>query len=374
MKSFFGKWTGLLGLLFLVVSCNSKDSYIPDPVGSYARGADCSWLTEQEQDGVLFADSLGRETECMRLMRNYGINAVRLRVWVNHATGWCNKEDVLVKAKRAHDLKLRIMIDFHYSDYFADPSTQTKPTAWQNYTLDQLCKAVADHTTDVLNALSAQGITPEWVQVGNETTNGMLWPTGQLWSADGDMPDGWKNYALLERAGYDAIKAVFPDTKVVVHIDNAYKNNNWFYQRLLQNGGRFDIIGLSHYPMKYEWSGLSWQEMNAAAIRNMALLHSEFNVPVMLAEIGTLGTSAQENTAAQVMSGLLTELKKNEWFAGVFYWEPQIFNDWRPKEYIPAGWSAYDMGAFKALKVRLSDSETRIYGTPNAAFCVMAKP
>ena len=275
----------------IFIACNpvgstSGPSYVPDPAGSYARGADCSWLTEQERDGVLFADTAGTPKECMLLMRDCGLNAIRLRVWVNHSTGWCNKEDVLIKARRAHELKLRLMIDFHYSDNFADPGTQTTPAAWQSYDMDQLKQAVADHTTDVLNALAAEGITPEWVQVGNETRNGMLWPSGKLWDENGEIEGGWARYASLERAGYDAVKSVFPETTVIVHIDNAYQDNTWFYRNLNANGGKFDMIGLSHYPMMKEWSGKTWLEMNSLAVANMKLLHDEFGCPIMMAEIG----------------------------------------------------------------------------------------
>ncbi len=349
-------------ILALCVACNREEPYQPDPVGSFARGADCSWLTEQENDGVLFYDSLGKATECMLLMRSYGINAIRLRVWVNHSTGWCNKQDVLVKARRANELKLRLMIDFHYSDYFADPSNQTTPAAWQSYDLDHLKTAVANHTTDVLQSLADEGVKPEWIQIGNETRNGMLWPTGQLWDENGDIDGGWSRYAALEKTGYDAAKAVFPEAKVVVHLDNAYQDNRWFFRNLKSNGGAFDIIGLSHYPMKKEWSGKSSAEMNSLAAQQMLALNTEFQCPVMLAEVGTLGAPQYEAQAEQVIDELLTMIRPYSWFCGAFYWEPQVYDNWRPKEYKLAGWAAYDMGAFTST------------GSPNAAFIYMAKP
>ncbi len=340
----------LLMTLILVALCACKehksdvDPYIPAPVGSYAKGADCSWLTEQEQDNVLFYNAEGKATECMRLMRDSGMNSVRLRVFVNHSTGWCNAPDVLVKAKRAADLKLRVMIDFHYSDYFADPSKQNTPQAWKNCTVDQLCDSVAQHTTSVLQQLKQIGVTPEWVQVGNETRNGMLWPLGQLWTSQGDTPNGWTNYARMTAVGYDAVKSVFPNAQVIVHVDNAYENNNWFYRKLKQNGGKFDIIGLSHYPMMRAWSGKDWPEMNKLAEQNIKLLHGEFNCPIMLCEIGTL--AANVPSATQVMTDIRKRLDSLDYFAGIFYWEPQVFNNWKPAEYEKDGWAAYNMGAF----------------------------
>ncbi|MBQ0137228.1 MAG: glycosyl hydrolase 53 family protein [Bacteroidales bacterium] len=340
----------LLITLVLVSLCACKtttadvDPYIPAPVGSYAKGADCSWLTEQEQDNVLFYNAEGKAVEGMRLMRDYGMNSVRLRVFVNHKTGWCNKQDVLVKAKRAAALKLRVMIDFHYSDYFADPGKQNMPEAWKTCTIDQLCDSISSHTTEVLQMLQQAGVTPEWVQVGNETRNGMLWPIGQLWTSQGDTPNGWKNYARMTLTGYNAVKSIFPNAQVIVHIDNAYENNNWFFRKLKQNGGKFDMIGLSHYPMMYDWSKKYWPEMNELAEQNIKLLHGEFGCPVMLCEIGTL--SANVPGAKQVMTDIRTRLDSLDYFAGIFYWEPQVYGGWKPAEYKQDGWEAYNMGAF----------------------------
>ena len=335
----------LFSLLLLLSACNQPLDDYPEPIiGSYAYGADCSWITEQEADGVLFYDTLGPATDGMRVMREVGMNSVRLRVWVNHTTGWCNKEDVIIKAKRAAALKLRVMIDFHYSDFFADPSRQNIPVDWADYDLAQMKQAVANHTTDVLSTLKAEGVTPEWIQVGNETRNGMLWPMGQLWNNNGDLPNGWKNYAALTTAGYDACKAIFPDASVIVHIDNAYENNNWFFRKLKQNGGKFDMIGLSHYPMMKQWSGKDWNEMNELAAANIRLLHSEFHCPIMVVEIGTMAASVSK--AAEVIADFRQRVDTLDYMKGIFYWEPQVYNNWRPKEYIELGWGAYNMGAF----------------------------
>ena len=150
---------------------------------SFASGADVSWCTEMEADGKIFYNENGQETEMMTLLKQLGMNAVRLRVWVNPENEygpWCDKADVLNKARRAHAQGLAIMIDFHYSDKFTDPSNQVKPIAWNGLTMEQLKKAVADHTTDVLSALKAEGITPLWVQVGNETRPGMIFNEGKI--------------------------------------------------------------------------------------------------------------------------------------------------------------------------------------------------
>ncbi len=332
-------------LAFGLVACGCEnkieDDYTPSPVGSFAHGADLGWLTEQEADGVLFYNNDGEAQECMALCRDHGMDAVRLRVWVNHSTGWCNKEDVLVKARRAADLRLRVMIDFHYSDFFADPGKQNIPTAWQDYDFDQMKEAVVAHTQDVLSALKAEGVTPEWVQVGNETRNGMLWPMGQLWNTNGDIEGGWGRYAALTTAGYDAVKAIFPEAVVIVHIDNAWENNNWFFRKLKANGGKFDMIALSHYPMSY--TDKTWKRVNELALANMKLLYSEFKCKIMIAEVGT---KAKNSAATECMTEFMNTIAAHEACAGVFYWEPQVYNNWKPAEYNTLGWGAYDMGAF----------------------------
>ena len=139
-------------------------------MSGFAKGADVSWLTEMEQDGVKFYNQNGKAEECMWLLRDLGTNAIRLRVWVNPEGGWCGKDDVIAKASRAQALGYRLMIDFHYSDTWADPGNQKVPAAWQGYTFEQMKQAVANHTKDVLSALKERGVTNvEWVQVGNET-------------------------------------------------------------------------------------------------------------------------------------------------------------------------------------------------------------
>lgn len=350
-----------LALAWSLVSCQpiheDIDPYQPAPVGSYAKGADCSWLTEQEHDGVLFYDSLGQSVECMRLMRSYGMNSVRLRVFVNHRTGWCNQEDVVNKAIRATQLGLRVMIDFHYSDYFADPSKQYAPAAWACYDIDSMLIAVREHTTNVLSVLQQQGVQPEWVQVGNETRPGMLWPVGRLYDSNGDISGGWSRYAQLTTAGYEAVHSVFPEASVIVHIDNAYQNNNWFFRRLRQEGGRFDMIGLSHYPMMKQWSGKEWEEMNRLCRQHIEALYHEFQCPVMLCEIGALASNPE--LAAEVLADVRQQIDTLPGFAGIFYWEPQVYHHWKPAEYVEDGWDAYDMGAFTS------------HGTPSIALQVL---
>lgn len=306
----------------------------------FARGADVSWCTEMESSGKRFYASDGTETELMTLMRQMGMTAVRLRVWVNpdrEYGPWSDKADVVAKARRAHAAGLEVMIDFHYSDFFADPGRQTKPAAWAGYTMEQLKTAVADHTKDVLQALKAEGIEPRWVQVGNETRPGMIFDEGKLdWNKSGSAV--WAGYVALSNAGYEAVKAVVPSAQVIVHIDKGPDDNAWFFKAFRLYGGKFDMIGLSHYPES------AWQSENAKTAANVQTLATQFGVPVMIVETGYASTD--ETLAGQVMADFMAKAKAAKGCAGVFYWEPEVYGWWKPAYYSKLGWNAYNKGAF----------------------------
>jgi len=330
-------------LIIAAVTLTACHQQTDNPHPSWARGADLSWLSEMEHDGVTFGDN----NDCIELLRGMGMNAVRLRVWVNHSTGWSNQPDMLYLAKRAAQAEQRLMIDIHYSDFFADPSHQTVPEAWQDYDYPSMCEAVRTHTLDVLNALKQEGITPEWVQIGNETPNGMLWPMGKVEKpseGSNQYSEGWIHYAGFTRVGYDAAKEVFPDITVIVHVDNAYERRDWFWQSMYDNGGKWDMIGLSHYPMMSAWNGgKTWQEMNELAEKNIQRLIHDWHCPVMIAEVGMFANNPESET---VMADFLNRITAIDSCAGIFYWEPEVYGGWRPAEYIPLGWGSYDMGAF----------------------------
>lgn len=310
---------------------------------SFAIGADVSWCTEMESKGKKFYNDNGVSTELMTLMSQIGMNAIRLRVWVNPENKygpWCDKADVLAKARRAHEAGLKLLIDFHYSDFFTDPSQQAKPAAWASATMDQLKDSVAHHTTDVLQALKDEGIEPLWVQVGNETRPGMIFDEGKIdWNKSGEAR--YKGYVELSNAGYDAVKSVLPDAKVIVHIDRAPDNNVWFYRDFKKYGGKFDMIGLSCYPEAETWS----TDIDNTATQITTLV-STFNVPVMIVETGYF--CSKETESEQVMAKLFEKTAGLSNMVGIFYWEPEQYNWWKPAYYTKVGWNAYDRAAFKS--------------------------
>ena len=314
----------------------------------FARGADISWCTEMEADGKRFYNAAGEQKDVFVLMRELGMTAIRLRVWVNPTRfgygAWSDKADVLAKARRAQAQGLDLMIDFHYSDFFADPGTQNIPLDWQDYTMAQLQTAMATHTKDVLQALKDEGIEPRWVQVGNETNSGMMHPMGAInWDLYG--AERFTNYVALSNIGYDAIKEVLPNAQVIIHLGGT-ENAGWFFTDFIAAGGKVDMIGLSHYPTADEWnsSDVSATHSNVNAALWVAQAATQFTLPVMICETGfEVSKSALAN---QVMQDLFARMTVIPQCAGIFYWEPEVDNTWRPAYYATLGWGAYGMGAF----------------------------
>ena len=333
----------LVAASILAFSCGKDSNTIQVPTPSFAKGADVSWLSEMESDGKTFQTKNGTKADLFKVLDECGINAIRLRVWVNPAGGWSAKDDAVGLAERAAKAGMAVMIDFHYSDFFADPSRQTVPSDWASDkgSLDKMSGRVASHTKEVLSALKDRGVSPAWIQIGNETRNGMLWPLGQLW---GDGAGGWSNFGALYKAGYEAAKAVFPSAKVMPHLPNAYDDNAWWFTELKKYAA-FDMIALSHYPQTV--AAMSPQQCNTAAANRIKALYSAFGVPVMISEVG-VKTPADETAAAAVMKDFMGKIKAlpSSVCAGVFYWEPEVYDWWKPAVYTSMGWNAYDMGAF----------------------------
>ncbi len=351
----------------LLAACGQTVDPVPDPdpdptpvepevvTPTFAKGADISWASEMEHDGKTFKKADGTTADLLDVLKECGINAIRLRVWVDPYAGWSGQADMLALAKRVHAAGLSLMVDFHYSDFFADPTRQVVPSAWQadKDDLDKMCSHVAAHTTEVLQALKDANIAPAWIQIGNETRNGMLWPAGQLWTSSGDIPDGRKHFARLYNAGYDAAKALFPDALVMPHLNNAYEDNAWWFKQVKEAGGKFDAIALSHYPQAE--SGMTSAQYNAEAIKQIKALCSSYKLPVFISEVGVLSSRTD---AASVLQSFMTEVKKIDLVKGVFYWEPEVYGSWKPAVYSKPeeltrltgtkqnAWAAYNQGAF----------------------------
>ena len=337
-------------VIALLAGCTPEDpdrtqneNETPDvPEATFAKGADISWVTEMEKDGQKFYDAEGKETECTALMKEIGFDAIRLRVWVDPEEGWCGKDDVVAKAVRAQELGMRIMIDFHYSDSWADPSKQNVPDGWKDFNAVQMSQAVKDHTSEVLKALKDEGIDVEWVQVGNEVNQGMLWPLGKVSGQSAG------SFVAFLNAGYVAVKAVYPAAKVIVHLSNGHDSGlfDWFFSLMQKSNASYDIIGMSLYPSWWENGGwCDWKPNTDKCLANIKTMYGKFGKEVMLCEVGMPVSEPQKSKEA--MEYILEQTSGMDGCLGVFYWEPQADGRWKPSSYAGLGWNAYDKGAFK---------------------------
>ncbi|ENC6729653.1 glycosyl hydrolase 53 family protein [Vibrio navarrensis] len=295
---------------------------------AFIKGADISWITQMEDSGYEFYNDWGYRQDVLSILRDHGMNAVRLRVWVNPSDGYYSSlDDVIIKAQWAKDANMDVMIDFHYSDTWADPGNQWKPQAWQQMSFEDLMGQVWSYTRDSLNTLKSAGITPKWIQVGNETNNGMLWNEGMASS-------NMRNYAWLFNSGRNAAKEVFPDAKVIVHLANCHDNANfrWILDGLQSNSAWWDVIGASSYPKNA--NGLTWQEANNQCLSNLNDMVERYGTEVMITEIGVPWDEPQAKTIVADMIQKVRSVNQDKGI-GIFYWEPQAYN-----------WQGYTLGAW----------------------------
>ena len=351
-------------ILWTMAACSSapsvenetKEDGKAEEIVNFYKGADISWVTELESKGHKFYNTNGQQRECTALLKDYGINAIRLRVWVNPSAhnNWCNKEDVLVKAKRAKALGMEIMINFHYSDWWADPAKQNIPASWKGNSYEDMKKKLAEHTKEVLKLMKDNGITPKWVQVGNETTNGMLWSVNtdnQGWEIKdkngntiitesmGHATRNPKQYAGFFATGYDAVKEIFPNATVIVHLDNGFDADlyEWNLGILTSNGAKFDMIGTSLYPYWAEtYHGKTAEQTITECMANIKRVSAKYGCEVMIVETGMLcadknGKLIDASVLEEGYKHLSCIIKESKEIGckGVFYWEPEC----KPSQY-----------------------------------------
>jgi beta-galactosidase len=216
-------------------------------------GADISFLPELEARGIHFSDK-GIQKDALQILKDHGLNYIRLRIFNEPARdsgyspgkGFCDLAHTLQMAKRVRAAGMKLLLDFHYSDYWADPGKQFKPFAWKGLPFNLLQDSVYAYTVAVMKALQEQGTPPDMVQVGNEINHGMIWPEGSISSPD--------SLAALVDAGVRGVKAVDAGCPVMLHIALGGQNDesHFFLDNMLQRGVNFDVIGLSYYP---KWHG-----------------------------------------------------------------------------------------------------------------------
>ena len=340
-------WAGYWNTNPLIIQDTSGISYSTNTI---SKGADISWMTEMEFNGYSWKDNNGNTRDLMPLLTDYQLNAIRLRVWVNPnnsgENGWCDIDDLVNKSKLADSENLDIMICIHYSDWWADPSTQTKPAAWVGLSVSQLETAVYNHTYDILNALGNENIVPKWVQIGNETNDGMLWPTGKASTG------GFSNYAKFINAGTSAVKNYNSNIKTIIHLANGNDNGLflWNIDGLLNNGllaNRIDVIGMSLYPDESNWISLVDDAYN-----NTIDLQSRYSKDVMVVEVGF--SNNRPDISYQFLTYIIEKTRQANGL-GVLYWEPIAHGNFT--NYSKGAWDldgspSIAMDAFKDLGIQ----------------------
>ena len=308
------------------------------------KGADISWCTQMEDNGhSFFAFSSSEPKECTEVMKELGVEAIRLRVLVNPSDGYCNKEDVLQKALRASRLGLDLMIAFHYSDVYATSQNQKMPTAWEGLDFNQLIDSVASHTVEALRLLRENDVTVKWVQIGNETSKGMLFPMG-------DIEKNPAQYRTLFSVASDSARSVYPDAKIVTYFARGFDQELYEKNLNLLDGNKYDIVGFSLFPSMAvgelftttRFKELISIESEEQAIQytfaNMDMVYNKVRKPCMLVEVGLPfrkdGTFETKSTLQ--MKQIMLDASDMGVCQGVFYLEPESYE----------GWNGYTMGMF----------------------------
>ena len=320
-------------------------------------GADVSSVQRSLDLGAKYYNAAGAAADPLDILKSKGLNYARLRVWNSPASGYNNKAKVLQAARSIKAKGLKLLIDFHYSDTWADPGKQFKPAAWASHGVTQLQTDVYNYTFDLCTSLRAQGTTPDSVQIGNEINVGLLWPEGQVVNSN------FAPLAGLLKQGYAATKACNSGTQVMIHTADADSDANarWFYDGIRAQGVNWDVTALSYYCM--------WHGTLANLYNVIADVKSRYGKPVVIAETAYQFTTANADSQSNSIPGtVLCDSQPASWAgqatqftyvqntarnagaAGVFYWEPTWYaiagNGWDPANINGTGDGWDDMAVF----------------------------
>jgi len=255
---------------------------IMKPIEDFIIGVDLSTLYEIEKSGGKFYEN-GQQRDCLEILKDNGFNWIRLRLW-NDPTdengtslggGNCNYQNMTQIARRAKALGMKVLVDFHYSDWWADPGKQIKPKAWKDLHGEPLQKAVYEYTKDVLVYMRDHEALPDMVQIGNELNNGFLWPDGQIY---GQNAGGFDGLVALLNSAIKAVREIDPSIKIMIHLAEGGNNSlfRWFFSQITERNVDFDVIGASFYPY---WHG-TLEDLS----KNLNDISSTFNKQVVVAE------------------------------------------------------------------------------------------
>jgi arabinogalactan endo-1,4-beta-galactosidase len=323
----------------------------PEQSRSYILGADISSLAEYVDNGAVFVDTDGEEKSMLALLKNHGFNYIRLRTFVEpyadfgYATGigaWCeakaeaynDKAHVIELAKQVKAAGMKLLLDFHYSDTWADPSKQVIPEQWRSInTINDLAQAVENYTSDVLTEMKSAGVLPDMIQIGNEITPGLLIHTptndsdcfGNNSVVNQDVNgsvDNWSNLATLLKAGINGVKQVDDNIDIMLHVENTQDRDGviqWVNQAM-EYSVNFDVLGLSAYE---RWQGPSSQWEGTLTSLTNTFPELEFSI-------------VEYNPQGRLLNDIMFNLP-NQRGLGTFFWEPLLSGDWGQSMFIKSG-------------------------------------
>ena len=284
---------------------------------TFAKGADVSWVQQMEATGYYWCNASGVREDIFTILKGYGLSAIRLRTWVNPSTdpvnGHCGIDETAALAVRAKNAGMAVNIDYHFGDTWNSVGHQNPPAAWAAMTYSQMQQAMYNYVYHTMNVIKANGVTPTWVQIGNEINSGICHPVGSI-SNPAQMTG-------LLNAAHDMVKEVFPSALVMIHTAQPqnYSSLTSFFSAYNGNGGKWDMNGFSSYGSASVAAGI---------VANMKSISDAYGKPYMQVEFGG-------NESA--LEAYLTALK-NDGGQGLLYWEPEVYSPF--SSYSGGAWNA----------------------------------
>tara|TARA_B100001113_G_scaffold127496_1_gene104082 strand:+ start:589 stop:1953 length:1365 start_codon:yes stop_codon:yes gene_type:complete len=301
----------------------------------FINGVDLSMLKQVEESGGIFYEN-GNQIDPVQIFKEKGINTVRIKIWHTPTLNYNNLESVLEIASRVSDIGLDLLLDFHYSDTWADPSHQTKPSAWEDLNFETLCDSIKQYSQYVITRLKNQNTLPKYVQIGNETDCGLLWPDGYV-CGESNNDIQWNKLRNLFMHAIEGINGALDIEDTLKIISHVSSGGNWFFNNLITQDINIDILGISYYPM--------WHGTLTDLSQNINDLGYQFQKPVLIVETAypfTLGWNdnthnilggenqlleeyeASEEGQFLFLNDLIMVVDDNDYGLGICYWAP----DW----------------------------------------------
>ena len=278
---------------------------------SFINGADISWAQQMMANGYTWKNASGTTENLFTILAGYGVNAIRLRTWVNPSNdpvnGNCDIDETAQMAVLAKDAGMSVLIDYHFGDTWNSVGVQNPPAAWADMTYAEMLQAMYNYVYDTMEILKYNKVSPQWVQIGNEINSGICHPIGGL------------NYPAqmtgLLNAAYDMVKEVSPDSQVLIHLAQPqnYSSLEAFFSAYSANGGKWDMSVFSSYGSASEAAGI---------VANMAEIAAAYDKPFMQVEFG--GPVSNPGSTEAALETYISSLKSHGGL-GIFYWEPEVY-------------------------------------------------